>query len=98
MSGKRKVHSPAFKGKVALEALKELKPINALASRFEVWPNQIGTWKKQLKDRVTEIFSKKRGRAKEHSNDVEKRLYEEIGRLKIIGLVEKKSLISAVLT
>ncbi len=83
MSGKRKVHSAAFKGKVALEALKELKPINALASKYEVLPNQISTWKKQLKDGVTEIFSKKRGRAKEQSNDVEKCLYEEIGRLKI---------------
>ncbi len=83
MSGKRRVHSPSFKGKVALEALKELTPINTLASKYEVQPNQISAWKKQLKDGVIEIFSKKRGRSKEHSNDVEKRLYEEIGRLKI---------------
>jgi transposase-like protein len=83
MSGKRRVHSPSFKGKVALEALKELTPINTLASKYEVQPNQISAWKKQLKDGVIEIFSKKRGKSKEHSSDVEKRLYEEIGRLKI---------------
>lgn len=83
MSGKRRVHSTLFKGKVALEALKELKTINAIASEYEVQPNQISNWKKQLKEGVPEIFNKKRGKAKEQSNDVEKRLYEEIGRLKI---------------
>ena len=55
MSQKRRVHSAAFKGKVALEALKELKPINVLASQYEIQPNQISTWKKQLKEGVTEI-------------------------------------------
>ena len=83
MSGKRRVHSALFKGKVAIEALKELKTINELASEYEVQPNQISKWKKQLKEGVPEIFSKRRGKAKEQSNNVEKRLYEEIGRLKI---------------
>ncbi len=83
MSRKRRVHSAAFKGKVALEALKELKPINVLASQYEVQPNQISTWKKQLKESVSEIFSRKRGKAKEDSSKAEKRLYEEIGRLKM---------------
>jgi transposase-like protein len=83
MSQKRRVHSATFKGKVALEALKELKPINVLASQYEVQPNQISIWKKQLKEGVSEIFSKKRGKAKEEFHNVEKRLYEEIGRLKI---------------
>ncbi len=83
MSQKRRVHSASFKGKVALEALKELKPINVLASQYEIQPNQISTWKKQLKEGATEIFSKKRGGAKEDSSTTEKRLYEEIGRLKM---------------
>jgi transposase-like protein len=83
MSRKRRVHSAAFKGKVALEALKELKPINALASQYEIQPNQISTWKKQLKEGIPEIFSKKRGKAKENSRKVENRLYEEVGRLKM---------------
>jgi transposase-like protein len=92
MSGKRRVHSASFKGKVALEALKELKPINAIASHYEVQPNQVSNWKKQLKEGVIEIFSKKRGKAKEHENDVEKRLYEEIGRLKIeLDWLKKKT-------
>lgn len=83
MSQKRRVHSAAFKGKVALEALKELKPINALASQYEIQPNQISLWKKQLKEGVPEIFSRKRSKAKEDSRKVENRLYEEVGRLKM---------------
>jgi len=83
MSEKRKVHSAAFKGKVVLEALKELKPINALASQYEIQPNQISTWKKKLKEGVLEIFSKKSSKAKEDSHKVENRLYEEVGRLKM---------------
>ncbi len=93
MSGKRRVHSASFKGKVALEALKEMKPINAIASVYGVQPNQISNWKKQLKEEIPEIFSKKRGKAKEQSNDVEKRLYEEIGRLKIeLDWLKKKTI------
>ena len=49
MSEKRRVHSAAFKGKVALEALKELKPINVLASQYEIQPNQISTLEKAAK-------------------------------------------------
>ena len=92
MSVKRRVHSAAFKGKVALEALKELKPINVLASQYEIQPNQISTWKKQLKESVSEIFSRKRGKAKEDTRKAEKRLYEEIGRLKMeLDWLKKKS-------
>lgn len=61
-------------------------------SQYEVQPNQISIWKKQLKEGVSEIFSKKRGKAKEESNNIEKRLYEEIGRLEIeLDWLKKKS-------
>jgi len=83
MTSKRRVYNAAFKGKVALEALKGLKPVNVLASEYEVQPNQISLWKKQLKEGVPEIFNKKRGKAREQPNTVEKKLYEEIGRLKM---------------
>ena len=53
---------------------------------------EISTWKKQLKEGVAEIFSKKRGRAQEDSSKAEKRLYEEIGRLKMeLDWLKKKS-------
>ena len=93
MAGKRKVHSAAFKGKVALEAIKGLKPVNVLASEYEVQPNQISAWKKQLKDGLLDVFGKKRGKAKDQLGEVEQKLYEEIGRLKMeLDWLKKKTL------
>lgn len=45
---KRKQHSPEFKTKVALEALKDEHTLAELASRFRVHPTMIHTWKRAL--------------------------------------------------
>lgn len=92
MAGKRKVYGAAFKAKVALEALKGLTPINVLASEYGVQPNQISLWKKQMKDNVSEIFKNRRGRTKEKEDQTERKLYEEIGRLKVeLDWLKKKA-------
>ena len=48
MTQKRKQYTMQFKFKVALEAAKEGKTINQLASDYDLHPNQISGWKKQL--------------------------------------------------
>ena len=82
MARKRTLHAPAFKAKVALEALKGAKTINQLATDFEIYPNQIVTWKKLAQEGLECVFSSKRERDKVDQEAHEAALYEEIGRLK----------------
>ena len=44
----RRVHSPAFKVKVAIAAIKGDRTLSELSQQFDVHPNQITAWKGQL--------------------------------------------------
>ncbi len=57
---RRKIDA-ALKAKIALEALRELATVPDLAQRYEVHPNQIYTWKKQLLDNAMRVFDPGRG-------------------------------------
>ena len=57
MKNKRRNHSAQFKAKVAMAAAKGDKTIAELSSEYEVHPNQITQWKKQLLESLPEIFS-----------------------------------------
>ena len=52
----RRNHSPAFKAKVALAAIKGDRTIAQLSEHFDVHPNQITTWKSQLESSASDIF------------------------------------------
>ncbi len=52
----RRNHTPAFKAKVALAALKGEKTLADLAQQFDVHPNQITAWKAQLAEGAADIF------------------------------------------
>jgi transposase len=52
----RRTHSPAFKAKVALAALKGEKTLAELAQHYDVHPNQITAWKGQLVDAAAGVF------------------------------------------
>jgi transposase len=92
MAGKRKIHTPPFKAKVALAALKGDRTVNELAGQFDVHSALIHAWKKQLLDGAEAIFS---GPARPASADAEARqaeLFEQIGRLKMeLEWLKKKS-------
>lgn len=52
----RRNHLPAFKAKVALEAIKGEQTVIQLAERFSVHPTQVTQWKTQLLERAAEAF------------------------------------------
>jgi transposase len=52
----RRNHTPAFKAKVALAALKGEKTLADLAQHFDVHPNQITQWKSQLQEGAAAVF------------------------------------------
>ena len=52
----RRNHSPVFKAKVALAAVKGEKTLAELAQQFDVHPNQITSWKAQLLDGAAGVF------------------------------------------
>ncbi len=73
----RRNHGAVFKAKVALEAIKGEQTLVELSERFQVHPNQIAEWKKQLLERASEIFDKEK---KSEGPDV-KELHAKIGKL-----------------
>jgi transposase-like protein len=92
MTATRKQHSPQFKARVALEAIRGEKTLSQLASQYRVHPIQIGHWKKLAVEMLPELFADGRKRKAEPGEVEQQVLYEEIGRLKVeLDWVKKKA-------
>lgn len=92
MAAKRKRHSPEFKARVAIEALKGMKTSQEIAREFEIHPTQVAQWKAQLRDQSGELF--RCGSSGDQAKDREQELsqaYEQIGRLNMeLAWLKKK--------
>ena len=83
MSKERRKHSPSFKAKVALEAVKGELTVAQLAARYEVHPGQIQAWKKALLGGAANVFCEDQGKGNKGEEALIARLYQQIGQLKV---------------
>ena len=95
----RRNHTPAFKGKVALAAVKGDRTIAQLAEHFDVHPNQITAWKAQLEGGASGVFGSGNMTPAAPAIDV-KSLHAKIGELTLEndfleGALTKAGLLSA---
>src|ERR1700686_581902 len=94
----RRNHTPAFKAKVALAAIKGDRTLVELAEQFDVHPNQITSWKAQLEGGAADVFGLGNGAA-QPAVDM-KSLHAKIGELTLEndfleGALTKAGLLSA---
>ncbi|MBZ0070787.1 MAG: IS3 family transposase [Gammaproteobacteria bacterium] len=80
MRRKRRTHSPEFKSKVALAAIKGDLTMVELVKKFDVHANQITEWKKQLLNGAPDVFGKDARKAEETEENVQA-LHAKIGQL-----------------
>lgn len=91
MTTQRRQYTGKFKFQVALEAVKEVRTINEIASAYEVHPSQVKQWKKQLQSEGAAIFNGQGEKVQQGQAAAEANLYEQIGRLKMeVDWLKKK--------
>lgn len=81
MKKSRKKHSPAFKAKVALAALREQEAVAEIARRHKVHPNVVHKWRRQLLENVERAFE--RERSGHDGFEREDELLKKIGELTV---------------
>ena len=87
----RRVHPPAFKARVAIDAIKETKTIAELASQYTIHPTQITKWKHQAIEIITQGFSVQQKQREKDDTELIQELYRQIGRLKVeVDFLKKK--------
>src|SRR5271169_1936835 len=96
----RRNHTPAFKAKVALAAIRGEMTLAQLAEYFEVHPNQITTWKAQLQEGAADVFGPGGGNSTAQPAVDVKSLHAKIGALTLEndfleGALSKAGLLSA---
>jgi transposase-like protein len=95
----RRTHTPAFKAKVAIAALKGDKTLSELAQQFDVHANQISTWRTQLLEGAQGVFGGPPGEDATPAVDI-KEMHAKIGQLALendflVGALSKAGLLSA---
>jgi len=80
MAQKRRKHSPEFKAKVAVEALKGQETLSVLSEKYKVSSDMICRWKSELVSNASSVFGKSNNERRTADEDA---LYAKIGRLEM---------------
>jgi transposase-like protein len=96
----RRNHTPGFKAKAALAAIKGDRTLAELAEQFDVHPNQITSWKAQLEGGAADVFGPGGGNKTAQPTVDVKSLHAKIGELTLQndfleGALSKAGLLSA---
>jgi transposase len=97
----RRNHTPGFKAKVALAAIRGDRTVAQLAEQFDVHPNQVTSWKAQLEGAAADVFGSGGGNAAAQLPAIDvKSLHAKIGALTLEndfleGALTKAGLLSA---
>jgi len=87
----RRKYTAEFKAKVALEAMQENQTLPELCGKYQLSPNQVNQWKKQLKERSADAFKTESG-GKDDKEKLIEQLYKTIGELTMSVEYLKKKL------
>ena len=88
----RKQYDNRFKAQVAIEALKNQSTMAQIASDYEVHPNQVSQWKRQILEESPQLFANGRTQATSDNDQLIAELYRQIGQLKVeLDWLQKKN-------
>ena len=81
-----------MKARIALEAIKEQKTIQEIASHYGVHPGQVANWKRQAIQGAPELFADRRSQSDTSEEALKAELYQQIGQLQVeLDWLKKKS-------
>jgi transposase-like protein len=88
----RRQFTAEFKARVVRAALREDKTLVQLASEYDIHPNQITEWKRQVIESLPDVFSRKKKLDERDNQQLIDRLYQQIGELQVdVNWMKKKS-------
>jgi transposase-like protein len=91
-SRQRRSFSAEMKARIALEAIKEQKTIQEIASHYGVHPSQVTSWKRQAIQGAPELFADRRSQPDTSAEALKAELYQQIGQLQVeLDWLKKKS-------
>lgn len=89
---KRRRFSADFKAKVALEALRGELTLAEISKKYDVHPNMISAWKRQVTEEAAQLFARGASKEKQASLEQIRELHAKIGELTIEKDFLKKGL------